>query len=366
MNIATTAKPKPSRILLFATPKWGKTSWACYAPDPIFLMTRGEDGLQTLLSYGRVPETSHFEQEALDWYEVENAIDFLLHENHGKRTFTMDTLNGGMQLLFDAICREEFGNNWVDFAAFGRGVDIAIPRVQAFIMKLEKLRRQKGMSIILLAHNRVKTQKNPGAADYDQFQAEMPDKIANLFHKWADCLLSGSIETREKKQTQSMRQQDKAKIETEGIRTIITGDSAGHLAGNRYGLPKVIRGGLDAKSTWDAFAKAMAAARPKPPQPQPQPLSTSPPTVATEPPASQSANPSAGDFDRGSLMSRLNEASGYLHIQPQESVAKFGGSAGLKVPFSTPLESLTLEQLLGLVLATEYELERLANAGEGG
>jgi hypothetical protein len=38
----------------------GKTSLGACAPKPIYLMTRGETGLLTLIDAGRIPETAHF------------------------------------------------------------------------------------------------------------------------------------------------------------------------------------------------------------------------------------------------------------------------------------------------------------------
>lgn len=261
LTISSTAKARASRLLLFAPPKWGKTSWAAYAPEPVFLMTRGEDGLLTLLSYGRVPETPHFDDEATRWQGIEDAVDHLTREKHDRRTLVLDTVNGAIQLLLEAVCAEKYDGDWKEFEAYGRGINVAIPRAAQFVEKLEQLRQRRNMSVILLCHSRIKTQKNPSGADFDQFQPEMPDKIANHFHKWADCLLYGGFEVRENKAGQMP---GKVKVDGQGVRTILTGESASHVAGNRYGLPRVIRGGVDAKQTWDAFANAMKAARPKP------------------------------------------------------------------------------------------------------
>jgi len=282
LTISSTAKARASRLLLFAPPKWGKTSWAAYAPDPVFLMTRGEDGLLTLLSYGRVPETPHFDEEATRWRGIEEAVDYLTTAKHDRRTLVIDTINGAIQLLLEAVCEEKYDGDWKEFEAYGRGINVAIPRAAQFVEKLEQLRQRRNMSVILLCHSRIKTQKNPSGADFDQFQPEMPDKIANHFHKWADCLLYGGFEVRENKAGQMP---GKVKVDGQGIRTILTGESASHVAGNRYGLPRVIRGGVDARQTWDAFANAMKAARPKQAavavQPAAPPVEQPAPKVAT-------------------------------------------------------------------------------------
>jgi hypothetical protein len=256
--ISSAAKPRPARILLFAPPKWGKTSWAAYAPDPIFLMTRGEDGLLTLLSYGRIPETPHFEEEALNWDAVLGYVDFLIHGKHDRKTLVVDTINGAIDLLAEAVTDGEFEGKRASYENFGRGVKVADPAVANFIEKLEVLRQRRKMSIILLAHSKAKTTKNPSGQDFDQWMTEMPDKLAGHFNKWADLIAFGSFKVSEKKSGEN-----KVKVVGEGTRMLITGASAAHVVGNRMGLPKEILGGLDAKTTWDAFAAAMRNARPK-------------------------------------------------------------------------------------------------------
>lgn len=254
-TITSEAKAKPSRLLLFAPPKWGKTSWAAYAPDPVFLMTRGEDGLLTLLAGGRVPETPHFEGEALDWATVMDAVQSLAHGRHDRKTFVLDTVNGAARLLMEQVCGEKFEGDWIAFDAYGRGLTACeAPWIQ-FLEALEFLRSR--MSIILLCHSKVKTTKNPSGADYDQHQPEMPDKLVAHANKWADALLYGGWAIEEKKTGTP----GKAKAVGGTARMIQTGGSAAHVTGNRFGLPAVIRGGDDAASMWRAFALAMQAAR---------------------------------------------------------------------------------------------------------
>lgn len=286
LSISTAAKARAARLLLFAPPKWGKTSWAAHAPDPVFLMTRGEDGLLTLLSYGRVPETPHFDEEAMRWGDVEQAVEYLTRKKHDRRTLVIDTINGAMQLLCEAVCAEQFGGDMKEFDAFGRGYAVAIPRAAEFVERLEVLRQRRGMSIILLCHSRVKTQKNPAGNDFDQYQPELNDKLGGQLEKWADCLLYGGFEVRENK---AGGPPGKVKVSGEGARTILTGESAAHRTGNRFGLPRLIRGGVDAKQTWAAFAAAMKAARPK---------SAADPGPADQPPADE-ADPVDTDADTG-------------------------------------------------------------------
>ena len=64
-DIQDTGSGLPSRIVVYGTEGIGKTSLGASAPRTIFLMTRGETGLLTLLDSGRIPPTPHF-PEILD------------------------------------------------------------------------------------------------------------------------------------------------------------------------------------------------------------------------------------------------------------------------------------------------------------
>src|SRR5262245_55584679 len=53
-QVTTATRKLPNRVILHGVEGWGKTSFAAQAPKPIFLMTRGEDGLETLIDSGQL------------------------------------------------------------------------------------------------------------------------------------------------------------------------------------------------------------------------------------------------------------------------------------------------------------------------
>src|SRR5262245_57101728 len=97
----------PNRAILYGVEGGGKTSFGASAPRPVFLMTRGETGLQTPIDAGRVPDTPHF-PELMSWPEVLAAIDALQNEDHDYRTLVIDTLNGCERLCHEYVCQRDF------------------------------------------------------------------------------------------------------------------------------------------------------------------------------------------------------------------------------------------------------------------
>jgi hypothetical protein len=289
-TIATKPRSAPSRILLYSEPKWGKTSFAAYCPNPIFMMTRGEDGLLTLMNYGRVPEVPHFEDEARTLGDARECVSYLTQSQHDRRTLVIDTINGLARLVAEEVCgtNSKFTGDWAEFESFGRGIAVCEAPWLEFLAELEYLRQHRQMSIVLLAHCRVKSIKNPAGADYDKFMPDLPDKLLAHMNRWADAILFGGFDHSEKKQAMG-----KVKL-TGSNRTLITAESPAHVAGNRYGLPKVIRCGNSGEEAWGMFRTELARMRPKPTKAAEKPAEK-PAEPAEAPPAAVEPDPDMGE-----------------------------------------------------------------------
>ncbi len=93
-KVTNTAPNLPSRVVLYAAEKWGKSSFAAYAPRPIFLMTAGETGLLSLIEARKVPAVDHFPEDFQTWQRLVNAVRALRDEKHDFQTLVLDTGNG--------------------------------------------------------------------------------------------------------------------------------------------------------------------------------------------------------------------------------------------------------------------------------
>lgn len=257
MNLAISTKPRrqPSRIILHALEKWGKTSFAAQAPKPVFLMTKGEDGLATLINEGLLPETAHFTDPADNWNSLRASLQSLLVTEHSFRTLVLDTLNGAQALCFQHIMENQTNNNWKDFQRWDHGPSLAAHAWVDLLAQLDSIRTQKNMSILLLCHTAVQTFKNPEGADYDRYQPDLNRKhIWPLSHKWADIILFGHFETYTNAKTADT---PKAKATGGQGRIILTERHAAYDAGNRHGLPPEIDASPDPGGAWANFAAAL-------------------------------------------------------------------------------------------------------------
>src|SRR5580700_914624 len=75
----------PGRYILHGVEGVGKTSFAAFAPRPVFVQTAGETGLETLIDNGQLPEVPHF-QAVQTWGEFLGVIHELTEGEHDFRT----------------------------------------------------------------------------------------------------------------------------------------------------------------------------------------------------------------------------------------------------------------------------------------
>jgi hypothetical protein len=261
-DIKTSGPRKPNAHFLYAVEGWGKTSLAAQTPSPIFIQSRGETGLETLIQNGLVSETPAF-PECQSWSDINDAVDTLLHEQHPYKTLVMDTVNGAERLCHEHVCERDFGGDWGEhgFLSYGKGPKVSIADWLLLLQKLDRLRNEKGMTIFLLGHAKVGTFKNPQGADFDRYQAEMDKETYAVTAKWADSILFGNFETtvnQGKKAASDLSRKGKA---VDVYRALFTQRMPAFDAKNRLGLPAEVEMGESPEEAWKNLVDAIKAGR---------------------------------------------------------------------------------------------------------
>lgn len=257
-RIKTSSEKLPNRVVLHGVEGVGKTSFAAHAPNPIFLMARGETGLDTLIGAGQLGEIPHF-PELKTWAETIGALDSLLRGEHEYRTVVLDALNGFERLCHEQVCEVSFGNDWTDrgFASYGKGPEVAMSEWRQFLGMLDRLREERKMSVLLLAHTKVKTFKNPEGPDYDRYTVDLNDKTWSATHKWADMVLFATFYVEAVKEKGTERAKGKGGQE----RIVHTERHASFDAKNRNGLPPEFSFGRSGAEAWSNFVDALKSGR---------------------------------------------------------------------------------------------------------
>jgi hypothetical protein len=248
MTISSVLKGKrqtPIRVLLYGTEGIGKSTFGAEAPKPIFL--GAEDGTAQL-DVERFPTPE-------SWQDVLDAVRVLETEPHEYRTLVVDTVDWAEPLLWKHICDRDNQPN-IEAYGYGKGYNAALDEWRVFLGALERLRKAKGIHIILVAHSWIKTFKNPEGEDFDRYELKLNNKAGGLIKEWADAVLFANYETLIAKDGRTKRTRG---VDT-GARLLFTERRAAYDAKNRYGLPPFL------PLAWGDFEAAVLKHQPATPE----------------------------------------------------------------------------------------------------
>jgi hypothetical protein len=260
--VKTGASGLPNRFVLHAVEGWGKTSFGAMFPKPLFLQSKGETGLETLISNGQLPETAHL-PECETWAESLDALRWVLTGEHEFRTLALDSMNGFERLCHEAVCNRDFNGDWSDrgFEGYKRGYQIALTDWREALNILDAIRLERKMTVLMLFHTKITTFKNPEGPDYDRYQPDVQAGTWSLTGKWADCVFFGNQEA----QVIGGKLDEKGGKKGKGIggtvRMMYTERHAAYDAKNRLGLPAEIEMGNSPQEAFQAFANAVKLGR---------------------------------------------------------------------------------------------------------
>jgi hypothetical protein len=224
----------PDKVFLYGIEGVGKSSFAAAAPKPVFLAA--EDGIRNLAP---VPESFPAPETFQD---VLDAVAELETGDHDYQTLVLDTIDAVDGLIRDQVCRR---NGWTseDFDAYGRGLKVTPDEHRRLIAAIDRLAAARGMNVIVLAHARTKTFKNPAGADYLRYEPNLAGEMAPALWKyWAEAVLFATHEAFV--QVSKSGSEDPALKRGKGVstgrRVLYTEWNAAYDAKNRYGLPPVL------------------------------------------------------------------------------------------------------------------------------
>jgi hypothetical protein len=184
--------------------------------------------------------------------DVYAAIDTLINQDHEFQTLFLDSLDWLEPLVQDYVCK---ANNWKNIEApgFGKGYVAAAEEWRNLLSGLEVLRAQKGMGIILIAHDKIKRIEDPLTEGYDSHVLKLHDRAAGLVLEWADVVGYAGYRIFTSKTDAGFGNKE-TKATTTGERILHVEPHPAHCGGNRFGLSNMP---LD----WAAFQDALTAAQ---------------------------------------------------------------------------------------------------------
>lgn len=257
-DIRKTGRNLPSRVVLHGVGGVGKTSWAAWAPNPLFLLSPGEVGLETLMDQKQIPDRDFLEFS--DWSDLLGFLQDFRTQEHEYKTLVLDVLDGFLGLAKKHALRTKFDNDdgpkgWLNYSAGDRYLAGTLwPELLAL---LDRIREERKMAIIGLTHTTQATYKNPRGPDYDRFVPNMYKDTWAATYGWADMVLFAHHEI----YTEVGKGEKKGKASGGELRVMQTVLDATADAKNRHGMTEPIPMGDTGREAWDNFIAAIKAGR---------------------------------------------------------------------------------------------------------
>ena len=216
---------KPPRIVVHGIHGVGKSYFASKAPNPVFLLT--EDGL-TNITVDHFPLAKELDDV---WAYMKLIMD---DEKNTYQTFVVDTLDWLEKLIFKQVCKDKEVETTEDIS-YGKAYVFAMRHWERLLKGLEII-RAKGIGIILLAHNEIKTFSPPDNDSYDRYQIKLHRHAATAIEEWADAVLFANFKAYVSKDKDS----GKKKATGSGERVLYSSNKPAWRAKTRYDIPDEI------------------------------------------------------------------------------------------------------------------------------
>lgn len=227
-------------------------------PGRVFLIDDKEDGIRTLQASGLAPVDVPVLPSATTWLDVLSMLEVLATGEHAYKALVIDTLGGLERLCHEYVCQKHFNGDWDDkgFASYQKGFEVSLPYWRELLNALDRLRNERQMGILCLAHSVIRPFKNPVGEDFDRYIPDMHHKTWSLTHKWADMVLflNYYVETTPKREGRVKGRGGQSRI-------MHTEYTAAFEAKNRHNLPAEIDMGGSGGEAWGNLMAAMVASR---------------------------------------------------------------------------------------------------------
>ena len=237
---------KPPRILLYGVEGIGKSTFGSQAPNPVFVQT--EDGLDEI-DCNRFPLATTYDA-------VVTALTELRVQPHDFESVVIDSLDWLERLVWDKLCAES-GVDSIEKVdgGYSKGYTHALTFWREIIERLNGLRNDRGMVVVLIAHSKVERFEDPESSPYDRYSPRLHKHAAALVSEWSDAVLFATRKVRTQTEDAGFNRKRTTafaigKDGGERILRCVGGPSC--VAKNRYGITQEL------PLSWAAFIQAMS------------------------------------------------------------------------------------------------------------
>lgn len=241
MEIIESSEIKPPRVVLYGTEGIGKTTFGALSPQPLFILT--EDGTASL-------KVRHLPM-CRTWASFAESIDYVRYKGDlGKtQTLVIDSASGLEQLIHAQVCSDSGKESIAEArGGFGKGYTFAAQQMLDVLHKLDAIRDEQGLAVVILAHAATEKVDDPERESYTRHSLRLHKEAANVLTAWADVVGFACRKIRLQTDKLSGRKIGATAGDDAASRVIRLVGGPACVAKNRYSLPEEMP--LDAAEFW--------------------------------------------------------------------------------------------------------------------
>ncbi|GJD31445.1 hypothetical protein PMNALOAF_2704 [Methylobacterium adhaesivum] len=213
--------------LFYGVPGVGKTSLAAEFPGAVWIQFDGEQA-PTGVDLDGWSGVKTFE-------EVMSAISALYTEEHEFQTLVIDSLSELESSIWAEACKRK-GWASIEDPGFGKGYVEAENIWKEVLEGVGALRKDRGMTVILLGHTEIKRFDSPTTDPYSRYRINLHARAADLIEASTDLIAFLNYRVSLKK-VEAGFNKTVTHGEGGGTRVIYVEERPGFIAKNRYNMP---------------------------------------------------------------------------------------------------------------------------------
>lgn len=237
----------PIKGIIYGHNGVGKSTFASHSKNPIFLDLEGN-----------IDHLSVDKQPLRSFEEVEEFLKGLIAETHDYATVVIDSID-----KVEALARiyiEQMYKSAPQKLEYGRLYVYTADLFTSILNKLDILRDQKKMNVILISHAAIKRCENPLYKSYDKFELRVHERVASVVCDWAHFILFAVNDLSFEQGEDLGFNKTRERVRTNDRRLLYTTGNTAYVAKNVYDLPRTMP--ID----WNTFITAVKNYYEKPTQ----------------------------------------------------------------------------------------------------
>lgn len=181
----------PPVIVVYGGPGIGKTAFGIGADESTDFIVGKEDHILMNIDFkggDRLVCARMFDKPVEGMNDIKEAFKALAEQNHGFSWICIDDVSTLEELFVSEVCAE-FKVTELQKIEYGKGYELAKQKWFEFFSMIKALQEIKQIGVILIAHSKVESMKDPTTGDsFNRFDLQMDKRSKDIIKKAVDLI----------------------------------------------------------------------------------------------------------------------------------------------------------------------------------